>query len=144
MYTFTHVKEYSKELSQGYGRRVLHVTAMGRDKQEIQNLGSRTVAKWSVCVARRWDSIYMNRVGICILTLSSHMFSTGVTEMLLSVWDLRQSNPIWSLKEMDDYVSCMVTTEAQKYLVCTSGEGTVTCIDLRNRRLHLQARFEFK
>ena len=44
---------------------------------------------------------------------------------------------------MDDYVSCMVTTEAQKYLVCTSGEGTVTSVDLRNGRLHIQARFQF-
>ena len=63
--------------------------------------------------------------------------------MLLSVWDIRKSTPIWSLKEMDDYVSCMVTTEAQKYLVCTSGEGTVTSLDLRNGRLHLQASFQF-
>jgi hypothetical protein len=61
--------------------------------------------------------------------------------MLLSVWDIRKRNPISSLKEMDDYVSCMVTTEVQKYLACSSGEGTVTSIDLRNRRLHLQARF---
>jgi hypothetical protein len=67
----------------------------------------------------------------------------GVTEMLLAVWDIRKSNPIWSLKEMDDYVSCMVTTEAQKYLVCTSGEGTVTSVDLRNGRLHIQARFQY-
>jgi WD40 repeat protein len=64
-------------------------------------------------------------------------------EMVLSVWDIRKSDPVWSLKEMDDYVSCMATTEAQKYLVCTSGEGTVTSIDLRNGRLHLQARFQF-
>jgi WD40 repeat protein len=63
--------------------------------------------------------------------------------MLLSVWDIRKSDPVWSLKEMDDYVSCMVTTEAQKYLVCASGEGTVTSVDLRNGRLHLQARFQY-
>jgi WD40 repeat protein len=61
--------------------------------------------------------------------------------MFLSVWDIRKNNPICSLKEMDDYVSCMATTEAQKYLVCTSGDGTITSLDLRNRRLHLQARF---
>ena len=81
----------------------------------------------------------MNPVGIHILTLCSR----GVIETLLAVWDLRKNTPIWSLKEMDEYVSCMVTTEAQKYLVCTSGEGTVTSIDLRNGRLNLQARFEF-
>jgi hypothetical protein len=81
----------------------------------------------------------MNPVGVHTFTLCSK----GVTETLLAVWDLRKNTPIWSLKEMDEYVSCMVTTEAQKYLVCTSGEGTVTSIDLRNGRLHLQARFEF-
>jgi WD40 repeat protein len=61
-------------------------------------------------------------------------------QVLFSVWDIRKNNPICSLKEMDDYVSCMATTEVQKYLVCTSGDGTVTSIDLRNRRLHIQAR----
>jgi WD40 repeat protein len=78
-----------------------------------------------------------------MLTLSPQLFIRGVIEMLLSVWDIRRSNPIWSLKEMDDYVSCMVTTEAQKYLVCSSGEGTVTSIDLRNGRLQLQARYQY-
>jgi WD40 repeat protein len=63
--------------------------------------------------------------------------------MFVSVWDIRKSSPIWSLKEMDDYVSCMVTTEAQKYLVCASGDGTITSVDLRNGRLHIQARFQF-
>jgi len=83
--------------------------------------------------AQRLNRLH-HRVKLCI---------RGVIEMLLSVWDIRKSNPIWSLKEMDDYVSCMVTTEAQKYLVCTSGEGTVTSVDLRNGRLHIQARFQF-
>ncbi|KAJ9581790.1 hypothetical protein L9F63_003859 [Diploptera punctata] len=33
----------------------------------------------------------------------------------------------------------MVTTEAQKYLVCSSGEGNITSFNLTSRRLHIQS-----
>lgn len=75
----------------------------------------------------------------CLLVMDENLLASGDDNGTVKLWDLRKNTPIWSLKEMDEYVSCMVTTEAQKYLVCTSGEGTVTSIDLRNGRLHLQS-----
>jgi WD40 repeat protein len=74
-----------------------------------------------------------------LLVIDENLLASGDDNGMVKLWDMRKSNPVWSLKEMDDYVSCMVTTEAQKYLVCASGEGTVTSIDLRNGRLHLQS-----
>nr|CAD7588669.1 unnamed protein product [Timema genevievae] len=54
------------------------------------------------------------------------------------VWDMRKKDPIFSRKEMDDYVSKMVTTDAKRYLVCSSGEGTITSINLVSHKLHMQ------
>jgi hypothetical protein len=115
---------------------VQHVIWIGRDKKRNTKFKLINVSLHSKEMGQHlyeffWH-MYVDFVMLCI---------RGLTEMLLSVWDIRKSNPIWSLKEMDDHVSCMVTTEAQRYLVCTSGEGTVTSIDLRNGKLHLQARF---
>nr|CAD7572103.1 unnamed protein product [Timema californicum] len=59
--------------------------------------------------------------------------------ILTSIWDMRKKDPIFSRKEMDDYVSKMVTTEAKRYLVCSSGEGTITSINLVSHKLHMQS-----
>nr|CAD7460586.1 unnamed protein product [Timema tahoe] len=58
--------------------------------------------------------------------------------ILLAVWDMRKKDPIFSRKEMDDYVSKMMTTDAKRYLVCSSGEGTITSINLVSHKLHMQ------
>ncbi|KAF4529860.1 hypothetical protein B566_EDAN017681 [Ephemera danica] len=55
-----------------------------------------------------------------------------------TVWDLRQRGALFGLKEMDDFVSDMVTNEAKRYLVCSCGDGTITSINLIDQRLHVQ------
>lgn len=55
------------------------------------------------------------------------------------MWDIRQgNNSIFSLKEMDDFVSAMITNEDKKFLVCASGDGTLTTLNLKSRKLHVQ------
>ena len=58
------------------------------------------------------------------------------------MWDRRQktSNPIFSVKEMEDYVSSMLTNEDKKYLVCSSGDGTLTTLNMRGKQLHVQVK----
>lgn len=75
----------------------------------------------------------------CLLVMDENLLASGDDNGTVKLWDIRKNSPICSLKEMDDYVGCMATTEVQKYLVCTSGDGTITSLDLRNRRLHLQS-----
>lgn len=55
------------------------------------------------------------------------------------MWDLRRkgSEPIFSLKEMEDYISGMITNRDAKYLVCTSGDS-LTTINIPERKLHVQ------
>jgi WD40 repeat protein len=63
-------------------------------------------------------------------------------KLFIIVWDCRQSNtnPIFSLKEMDDFVTSMITNDDKKYLVCASGDGTITTINMRTKKLHVQVR----
>lgn len=39
---------------------------------------------------------------------------------------------------MEDYVSSMVTNEDQRYLVCASGDGTLTTLNIRGKKLHVR------
>lgn len=56
------------------------------------------------------------------------------------VWDLRQkgSKPVFSLKEVEEYISAMATKTGSKYLVCTSGDGCLTTLNIPERKLHVQ------
>lgn len=56
------------------------------------------------------------------------------------MWDRRIKNhsPVFALKEMDDYVSSMVTNDDKKYLVCASGDGTLTTLNIRGKKLHVR------
>lgn len=60
--------------------------------------------------------------------------------IFFKVWDLRQKGdtPIFSIKQMEDYVSAMITNSDNKYLVCASGDGSLTTFNMPARKLHVQ------
>lgn len=51
----------------------------------------------------------------------------------VKLWDMRKADPIFSIKIGEEHVSDMITNDAQKYLVCASGDGVLTSIDLKGR-----------
>lgn len=59
---------------------------------------------------------------------------------MFQVWDLRRkgNEPIFSIKGMEDYVSAMITNRDAKYLVCASGDGSLTTLNIPERKMHLQ------
>ncbi|XP_043269333.1 WD repeat-containing protein 55 homolog isoform X2 [Venturia canescens] len=73
--------------------------------------------------------------------LSENTFATGDDEGVVKFWDIRRSgnDPVFSMKEMEDYVSTMITNSEKKYLVCASGDGSLTTINLSARKLHVQS-----
>ncbi|XP_066999095.1 WD repeat-containing protein 55 homolog isoform X2 [Anabrus simplex] len=75
----------------------------------------------------------------CMLVMDENLIASGDDEGTVKLWDLRKKDPIFSIKETDDFVSCMLTTEAQRYLLCSSGDGTLTSINIGSRKLHLQS-----
>lgn len=57
-----------------------------------------------------------------------------------AVWDLRQKSdaPAFGLKLMEDYVSAIITNKDMKYLVCSSGDGSIASINIPAKKLHIQ------
>lgn len=56
------------------------------------------------------------------------------------MWDLRraESEPVFSIKKVEDYISTMITNREAKYLVCASGDRCLTTINIPERRMHVQ------
>lgn len=59
----------------------------------------------------------------------------GDDDGTVKIWDLRENGgkPIYKTKKNEDYISDMITNDAKKYLLCSSGDGSLTTIDLQNR-----------
>lgn len=55
----------------------------------------------------------------------------------MTVWDARRNTqqPIFEIKEMDEFVSCMVTDDHCRLLLCTSGEGTLAAFNPRAKKM---------
>ena len=47
-----------------------------------------------------------------------------------------------SFKKMEDFVSDMVTNEAKKVLVCSSGDGTITSFNISSKKMLIQVLIE--
>ncbi|XP_068987952.1 WD repeat-containing protein 55 homolog [Bombus flavifrons] len=73
--------------------------------------------------------------------IGEHKFATGDDDGVVKLWDLRQggNTPIFSIKKMEDYVSTIVTNKEERYLVCASGDGSLTTFNILGRRLHVQS-----
>ncbi|XP_047003608.1 WD repeat-containing protein 55 homolog [Schistocerca americana] len=75
----------------------------------------------------------------CLYVMDENLFASGDESGTVKVWDVRRSDPVFSIKETDDYVTSMITNEDKQFLVYSSGEGTITSVNLRSRKLHLQS-----
>lgn len=67
--------------------------------------------------------------------LDQHMFATGDDDGTVKVWDTRDrtQTPIFALKEVDDYITQLLTNDAAKVLLATSGDGYLTAINIGSR-----------
>ncbi|XP_034949790.1 WD repeat-containing protein 55 homolog [Chelonus insularis] len=81
------------------------------------------------------DPIYV------INLLTEHTFATGDDSGTVKLWDLRQNNnkPTFSIKEVNDYISSMITNEEKKYLICASGDGSLLTLDIRSKKIFCQS-----
>lgn len=73
--------------------------------------------------------------------LGEHTFATGDDDGVVKLWDIRQkgNTPVFSIKQMEDYVSAMITNRDNKYLVCASGDGSLTTFNIPAKKLHIQS-----
>lgn len=57
-----------------------------------------------------------------------------------TVWDYRSKSEVMSVKQCEDYISDLICDDDQKWLVASSGEGTITSFSLRAKKVHTQVR----
>ncbi|KRT79714.1 WD40 domain-containing protein, partial [Oryctes borbonicus] len=76
-----------------------------------------------------------------ISVLNENLFGTGDDGGTIKLWDLRVNGDqsIFSLKKNEDYISNILTHSNEKYLFCSSGDGSLTTIDLKNRKFFMQS-----
>ncbi|RVE47761.1 hypothetical protein evm_007516 [Chilo suppressalis] len=72
-----------------------------------------------------------------LLSLDNDKIVTGDDGGTVKLWDMRKPDPIFSIKVGEEYVSDMVTNEAQKYLVCSGGDGVLTTVDLKASKIYI-------
>lgn len=60
---------------------------------------------------------------------------SGDDEGTVKIWDRRESGvkPIYKTKKNEDYISDMLINESKQYLLCSSGDGSLTTIDFQTR-----------
>uniref|UniRef100_A0A023EST0 WD repeat-containing protein 55 homolog n=1 Tax=Aedes albopictus TaxID=7160 RepID=A0A023EST0_AEDAL len=87
---------------------------------------------------RFWDDAHDEPV-YTMSMITEHTFATGDDDGVLKLWDLRQKEPIFKLKEVEDFISCIITNEQKKYLLMTSGDGYLTTINIPQRKMYVQS-----
>ncbi|XP_045762829.1 WD repeat-containing protein 55 homolog isoform X2 [Maniola jurtina] len=70
-----------------------------------------------------------------LFPLDCNKIISGDESGTVKLWDLRRQDPIFAMKIGEEYISDMITNEAQKYLVCTGGDGMLTSIDLKASKI---------
>ncbi|CAG4944885.1 unnamed protein product [Colias eurytheme] len=74
-----------------------------------------------------------------LLSLDNNKIVTGDDCGTVKLWDMRKADPVFTLKIGEDYISDMITNEAQKYLVCAGGDGMLTSIDLKASKIYISS-----
>ncbi|KZV91367.1 WD40 repeat-like protein [Exidia glandulosa HHB12029] len=69
----------------------------------------------------------INRVAMAM----PHMLATGDDEGVIKLWDTRNMSEVRAYKQHFDFISDFLWLEDKKHLVATSGDGTLSVMDVR-------------
>ncbi|XP_066157402.1 WD repeat-containing protein 55 homolog [Euwallacea fornicatus] len=77
----------------------------------------------------------------CLTVIDENLFATGDEDGRVKLWDLREKGDkqIYQTRKNEDYISDIVCDSAHKYLLCSSGDGSLTTIDLQKRGIFMQS-----
>jgi len=69
----------------------------------------------------------------CLSMCEPNYFLSGSDDGVVKMWDTRTFTPVAQFDEFKDFISAMECTRDNKTLLCTSGDGVLTVINLRKR-----------
>ncbi|CAG9862969.1 unnamed protein product [Phyllotreta striolata] len=77
----------------------------------------------------------------CLTVIDENLFATGDDDGTIKLWDLREKSDkqIYKTRKNEDYISDLVTNDSKKYLVGSSGDGSIISINLEQRCVHMQS-----
>uniref|UniRef100_A0A1B0CDU5 WD repeat-containing protein 55 homolog n=1 Tax=Lutzomyia longipalpis TaxID=7200 RepID=A0A1B0CDU5_LUTLO len=89
---------------------------------------------------RYYDNAHETAI-YCVRPINENLIATGDDDGHLKVWDLRtqEKSPLFSLHEVDDYISSIHSNDSKKILLMTSGDGYLTSINLGARKMYVQS-----
>uniref|UniRef100_A0A1L8DNA2 WD repeat-containing protein 55 homolog n=1 Tax=Nyssomyia neivai TaxID=330878 RepID=A0A1L8DNA2_9DIPT len=89
---------------------------------------------------RYYDNAHETAI-YCLRPINENLIATGDDDGHLKVWDTRtqEKAPLFSLHEVDDYISSIHSNDAKKILLMTSGDGYLTSINVGARKMYVQS-----
>lgn len=89
---------------------------------------------------RFWDKAHDEPI-YTITVVDENLIASGDDDGTVRLWDSRVkgNDPIFSLKEVEDYISCIITNNQKRMLVCTSGDGYVTTLNIGSKKMFVQS-----
>ncbi|KIP07387.1 hypothetical protein PHLGIDRAFT_89606 [Phlebiopsis gigantea 11061_1 CR5-6] len=74
--------------------------------------------------------------------LQTHLLATGDDDGVVKLWDPRKPDALRAYTHHFDFISDFLWLDDKKHLVCTSGDGTLSVIDVRAKKLEPFAQSE--
>lgn len=89
---------------------------------------------------RFWDRAHDDPI-YTLSVIDENLIASGDDEGTVKLWDTRrkEDDPVFSLKEVEDYISCIITNSQKKFIVCTSGDGLMTTFNLAAKKMFVQS-----
>lgn len=80
---------------------------------------------------RFWENAHEEPV-YKLSVINENLFATGDDDGTLKLWDLRrkETDPVFSIKVVEDFISSIITNSQEKLLCCTSGDGYLSTIHI--------------
>lgn len=83
---------------------------------------------------RFWNNAHDEPI-YTLTVIDENIFATGDDDGVVKLWDAREKEvrPIFSLKEVEDNISSITTNNQKRLLVCSSGDGYLTTINIAQK-----------
>lgn len=89
---------------------------------------------------RFWDNAHSEPI-YTLTQIDENLIASGDDEGTVSLWDVRvnTNEPVFSVKEVEDYISKIITNSQKRILACTSGDGYLTTINIASKKMNIQS-----